>query len=312
MGHRVRRNLKKSRVATHFPSLREEDDLSSNVLMFVEDVQLLLMPIVGRPHKTTNFTVEIQGNREYVDSAIAILKSLTDYDRYSETELLSSVVEGIARQLAWNGRAVHEIVWDEDNGGAYRLCSFTSRRLFHAFGRYIQIIPKADRNFWNKAIIIIPEKYVWDVAMPKVLGGYRGYRAILRRLARIQLHGPSFFRKELFQQRWPAYYDSQRYIREAKYVEAKITAQWGWTQRGISQSSCTEFYLFHRIIQFKWAQAVVREHIVNELNRLLRRLRVDAEIVVKGLPTASKILAIQRKMSKGDISFKEASDACSV
>ena len=280
--------------------------------MFAEDVQLALMPIGGRTHEATDFAVEIQGGCEHVDRIIEILKSLAEYDSHSQTKLLSDAVAGIARQLAWDGRAVHEIVWNEENGGAYQLYSFTSRRLFHAFGRYMQIIPKADRDLWDKAFVIIPEKDIWDVAMPKVLGGYRGYRAILRRLARIQHFGPSFFKNELNRQSWPAYYDFQRYIRETKFVEAKITTRWGWTQRDFSQSSWTEFYLFHRILQFKWVKAVVREHIVNELNRLFRRLPVDAEIVVKGLPTASEIVAIQRRMRKGDVSFKEASDACSV
>ena len=190
--------------------------------------------------------------------------------------------------------------------------SFTSQRLFHAFGRYIQIIPKADRDLWGKSYVIVPEEDIWDVAMPEVLGGYRGYRAILRRLARFQLLGPLFFQTELTRQGWPAHYDFQRHVREAEFFEAKTTARWGWHRRDYSQSNWTDFYMYYRILRFKWAQAVVREHIVNELNRLFARLRVEAKIVVKGLPTASEILAIQQRMSKGDISFLEASDACSV
>ena len=312
MGHRFRRRLKALSVATHFPSLREEGVRSSNVRMFTEDIQLAVMPIGGTPHKATNFAVEIRGGCEHVERAIVILKSLARYEMYSQTKLLSAAVEGISRQLVWHGRAVHEIVWDEEKKGAFRLHSFTSRRLFHAFGRYIQIIPKADRDRWGKAYVIVPEKDIWDVAMPKVLGGYRGYRAILWWLARFRHLGPSFFQDELSRQTWPAHYDLQRYVRETKFFEAKITARWGWNQRDFSQSNWTEFYMFYRILQFKWAQAVVREHIVNEVNRLLKRLRVEAEIVVKGLPTASEIIAIRQRMSKGDTSFKEASDACSV
>ena len=312
MEYRCHRRLKASRVATHFPSLRENRGMSSNVFMFVEDVQLAVMPIGGRPHRASDFAVDIRGGCEHVDHAIAILKSLAEFDQHSNAALLSDVVAGIARQLAWYGRSVHEIVWDEKNSGIFRLHSFTSRRLFHTLGRYVQIIPKADRDLWGKSYVIVPEKDVWDVEMPRALGGYRGYRAILSHLARFRPLAPSFFQEELSRQSWPAHYDFQRYVRETKFFEAKITTRWGWNQRDFSQSNWTEFYMFYRILQFKWAQAVVREHIVNELNRLFRRLRVEAEIVVKGLPTASEIVAIRQQMSKGKISFKEASDACSV
>jgi len=312
VGHRFRRRLKALSVATHFPSLREEGVRNSNVRMFTDDIQLSVMPIGGKPHKATGFTVEVKGGVENVKRATVILKSLTRHHGQGQAELLSDAVEEVARQLAWHGRAVHEIVRDEEDREACRLHSFTSRRLFHAFGRYIQIIPKADRDFWGKSYVIVPEKDIWEVAMPRVLGGYRGYRAILWWLARFRHLGPSFFQDGLSQQTWPAHYDFQRYVRETKFFEAKITARWGWNQRDFSQSNWTEFYIFYRILRFKWAQAVVREHIVNELNRLLRRLRVEAEIVVKGLPTASEIIAIRQRMSKGDISFQEASDACSV
>lgn len=312
MGNRCHRRLKASRVATHFPSLRENLGMSSNAFMFIEDVQLAVMPIGGRPHRASGFAVDIRGRCEHADHATVILNSLAEFDQHSDTALLSDVVAGIARQFAWYGRSVHEIVWNEKNGGTFRLHSFTSRRLFHTLGRYVQIIPKADQDLWGKSYVIVPEIDIWEVAMPKVLGGYRGYRAILWWLARFRHLGPSFLQDELSQQTWPAHYDFQRYVRETKFFEAKITARWGWNQRDFSQSNWTEFYMFYRILRFKWAQAVVREHIVNELNRLFRRLRVEAEIVVKGLPTASEIIAIRKRMSKGEISFQEASDACSV
>ncbi len=312
MGHRFRRRLKALSVATHFPSLREEGVRSSNVRMFTDDIQLSVMPIGGKPHKATGFTVEAKGGVEHVNRAIVILKSLTRHDRHGWAELLSDAVEVIARQLAWHGRAVHEIVRNEEDKEACRLHSFTSRRLFHAFGRYIQIIPKADRDLWEKSYVIVPEKDIWDVTMPKVLGGYRGYRAILWWLARFRHLGPLFFQDELSRQAWPAHYDFQRYVRETKFFEAKITAPWGWNQRDFSQSNWTEFYLFYRVLQSKWAQAMLREHVVNELNRLFKRLRIEAKIVVRGLPTASEIIAIRQRMSNGDISFQEASDACSV
>ena len=313
MRHNSYEKLQAPRAVQYFPSLKKQDFPNLNVYMFTEDVRLAVMPIRGGgPRSTPDFSVEIQGGPEHETRASEILKSLSEHNQPSLAELLSAAVETIAIQLARNGRAVYEIVQDE-RGDACQLHGFTSQRLFRFFGRYIQIIPKADRVPRGKIYVIIPERDVWGIAMPQVLGGCRGYRAMLRRLAGFQHLTPSFLTNELSrQQGWPPYYDYQRYVRESELFVAKLTARWGWNQRDSGQRSRTEFYWFYRTLQFNWAQACLREHIVKELNRLFRRLGIEAEIVVKGLPTASEILAIRQRMCEGHISFSDAYDACSV
>ena len=314
MRHEPYEELKTPRVAKHFPSLTEDDNISTNIYMFVEDVQLAIMPIGGESRLSPNFTVEIQANPDHKTLAVTLLGSLNrdEYAMHSLEKLLSTSVEEIARELSWNGCSVYEIVRDEDNDGGYLLHYFTPRRLLRVFGRYIQIVPKADRSLWKKAYFIIPKTDVWEIAMPKELGGCRGFRAMIKNLSRFQHLTPSFLINNLSRQEWPAHYDSQRYVRETEFFEAKITTQWGWDRRDRSLRNWTEFYFSYRNLQFKWAQAVVREHIVNELNRLFQRLHIEAKIIMKGLPTASEILEIRQHMCEGDISFMEAYDACSV
>ena len=146
MRHKSRQRPKAPRTAPYFPSLQKHDLPNTNVDMFAEDVHRAVMPIGGRPRWATNFSVEIQGNSENETRATEILESLTGHPRYSPAELLSSAVKRIAGKLARNGHAVYQIVRDEKNGEAWRLHGFTSQRLFRFFGRYIQIIPKADRR----------------------------------------------------------------------------------------------------------------------------------------------------------------------
>ena len=308
--------LEQPRVARYFPSLTEETNhRNTNVYMFVEDVWLAVMPIRGESRLAPNFSVEIRGNPDHETRAIAILKSLSSRDGDSGSSferLLSASVGDLAHKLAASGRAVHEIIRDKDNGEAYQLYGFTSGRLFRAFGRYIQMIPKADRKLWNKARVIIPKQDIWDIAMPKGLGGCRGHRAILKKLARFQHFSPSFFRKELSERGFPAYYDDQRYRRAMKSSTAKITVRWGWNQRDSTLQNSTGFYWVYKSLTLKWAQACLREHIVNELNQLFRRLDIEVEIVVKGLPTAQDILKIRQQMCEGKIYFGDALDKCSV
>ena len=315
MKHKSSKQLKAPRVATHFPSLSRKSDLNPNVHMFMQDVQLSIMPIRGKSRLAPDFSVEMQSRTDHKTRVRAILKSLTSIDEHSKPsleELLSTLVEELARNLVWNGRTVHEIIRDAENDEAYLLHSFTFRRLLHIFGWYIQIIPRADRKLWNKARVIIPKQDIWDIAMPKELGGCRGYRKILKKLARFQNITPSFFTEELRKQGFPEYYTPERYVQETKFFVAKITARWGWDQRDNNIQNSTEFYWFYRRLTLKWGQACLREHIVNELNQLFRRLDIEVEIVVKGLPTAQDILKIRQQMCEGKISFGDAHDKCSV
>ena len=68
----------------------------------------------------------------------------------------------------------------------------------------------------------------------------------------------------------------------------------------------------YRFITFDWAKANLREHIIKELNQLFRQLQIDAEIVVKGLPTAREILKTRQQMCEGKITFGEATKKSSM
>ena len=99
-------------------------------------------------------------------------------------------------------------------------------------------------------------------------------------------------------------------VREVQLFTTKATAQWGWDQRDYKLQHWTEFYAVYRHIKLKWAQACIREHIVAELNQLFRRLHIEAEIVVTGLPIAQTILEVQQRMCEGDVSLTDALNAC--
>ena len=284
------------------------DEYDSEGSMFTQDVHGAVMPI-GR---SSGFTVTIEGDSDHTERAGTMLTSLTKYDRHGWEELLSDAISGIAGRLLQEGVAVHEIVKDKDDDGFYSLHSFTSKRLFHIFGKYIQVIPKADRELWGKTYILIPDKDIWKVSMPNIFGGCRGYRATRKRLARTSRRVPLFWDNDLSKQRPPAYFDSKFYRNEIETLGAKITARWGWHQRDYDQNNVTGFYQSYRSLRLKWAQAILREYILRELNKLLRRTGIRAKIIMEGLPTPSGILAVQEEMLKGRISFGDAYNKCSV
>ena len=318
MKNKFHKRLKTPRVAKSFSKLREEVNRNLNLSMFLEDARLGIMPIGGQSDHVPNFSVEIQGKHSNEPRAIAILESLPRRYQYGEyswrnlEKLLSDTVEKFALELVSAGCSIHKIFWDEKNGGVYRLHSFRYKWLFRVFGNYTRIIPKADRHLYDKIYNIVPEKDIWGIMMPKALGGYRGYCAMLRSLARFPDIAPPFFMDQLSKQEWPTNFDPQLHKRERAFFVAKTTKPWGWDQRDYDSENWSEFYGFYRILTLKWAQACLREHIVKELNQLFRRLNIDAEIVVKGLPTAWEILKIRQQMCDGKISFIKAFEKCLV
>lgn len=302
-------NRNKLKAAWHFQSLRQDRQITPSML--IQDIPAGLMP--WRFVKTDTYNVEIVGDDDHKEQATALLQSLGRYDHQDLRELTASAFEEIAKQLSWYGRAPYEIARAEDDKSIYLLSPFTSHRLFSLQIFYIQLIPKNDRDYWKKSIVLLPWRDVWIVSLPSELGGYRGYRALLRKLSRFGSTGPAFWRKDLGQGKsYPVNFDFSEYRRQLEIFEARVTRRWGWNRRDYSQKNWTEFATFYRTITFKWAQAVLREHILKEFNSLLSRLRIDAELRMTGLPNSAHVLDLRNQMTKGLIGYGAATSAASV
>ncbi len=314
MKNEVHETLREPRAVGHFPSLSSLGDINPNTYMFIEDVYTAVMPLRGR-FPQTDYSVELQGNPDDKSRATVILQSLTRRGAHGSSEmsdLLSDTVNNIATILAWHGRAVYEIIRGENSNKAWKLFSFTDKRLIRRFRKYIQKIPKVDQKLWGKTYVEIPKKDIWSISIPKVLGGRRGYRKLLNKLGRFSRLLPKVLMDEIEEQRLTTRFDTGLYRREIELYVAKTTAIWGWNMRFSSLRNSTELYGMYRLITLNWAKACLREHIINELNQLFQRLQIEVKIIVGELPTAQEILDTRKKMCDGTISFREAADASTV
>jgi hypothetical protein len=118
--------------------------------------------------------------------------------------------------------------------------------------------------------------------------------------------------EDLERHRTNSNFNFMEYRREMEIYECRVTRRWGWNRRDLSSGNWTEFALFYRIMTFRWAQATLREHILLELNRLLKRLGINAEIKVSGLPTSENILGLRSEMVFGNISYSKAYEMTSI
>lgn len=309
---RQRSNLQpKPTVARHFQSLNADQFAHNlNVHMFTEDVHLAVMPIEGRSRAKDEFSITLNGSKEECERAQQLIGNIGRFDRHNLTGSISDAVDEIARRLSWEGCAVYEIIPDESD--VPYLYGFTSTNLLKLFGWFIQIIPKGDWELWGKKCALVHSSKIWRIEMPKSLGGRRGYVGIINRLKRFDLIGPKFWRVDLESSKQSDLYDFQMYNRKSEIYRSKVTRTWGWNRRDWSQERTTEFFCFYKQATFRWAQAVLREHIIAELNILLHRLGIECEIVVSGLPTTSEIQEIRRKLLTGELSFASAADKVSV
>ncbi len=297
-------------VATHFPSLSAARDLNPNVHMFTEDVRLAIMPIGGRSEKQKNFAVALDGDKNASERARDLMRDLAESDRDDLPRLVCGAVEGIGKRLAWEGCAIYEIIRSDDS--AHHIYGFTAKRLVRIPGWFVQIIPRADWELWKMKWAAVPVSRIWHVEMPEILQGRSGYLRTLRKLRRFQQLGPAFWRKDLEQGEQSKHFDFQRYVRNTEIYSSQVTNVWGWNRRDRSQERTTEFYGFYKMVTFHWAQAVLREHIILELNALFSRLDVNCQLKINGLPTASEILKIRQELLGGTISFKSASERVSL
>jgi hypothetical protein len=136
--------------------------------------------------------------------------------------------------------------------------------------------------------------------------GAKEYLKILNGLKRYKSTFPPFVQEDLHAGRTTQHFDSKEYIRRREAREAHLTILWGWPRRDTSLNHQTEFFAFYRTITFRWAQSILREHIISEINLLFKRLKIESVIEIHGIPTPASILETRQKMVDGSISFEEA------
>lgn len=296
----------KPTVATHFPSLSRPLGINQNIHMFTQDVQLAVMPIGGRTEKHKEFAVTFEGVDKECEKAEQLIGEICRYDRHDVAGMVCDAVEEIARHLAWEGCAVYELI--RSDAGLQHVWSFTSKGLWRLPGYFVQFIPRGDWDLWKKKLVVVPSGRIWFLEMPPALGGRRGYMNVLGRLRRFEHIGPEFWRRDLEHGVQTKNFDLQHYARNSEIYYGQVTRTWGWNRRDWSQERSTEFFTFYKLLRFSWAQATLREHIVDELNELFARLGIKCELKVTGLPTSTDILQTESQLSEGAISFGTASD----
>ena len=108
-----------------------------------------------------------------------------------------------------------------------------------------------------------------------------------------------------------ATFSFREYINVVEAYQSRVTKEWGWNRRDYTLENNTEYYSIYKRITRARAQALLRTHIINEINKLLCRLAIAARIEVSGLPSPGDISMTRNDLAAGKLSFTRALDSVS-
>jgi hypothetical protein len=282
--------------ALHF---HYDDNDSLYVNMFREDFTSFLMPYNGIGKRYQNIKAYFEGSDDEIKLASSIFSSIIKNEHYgNQSELISEVINSIATSLSWQGNAVYELLYKKNK---IHILEFSAKNLINCFFWQIQLnIQFEDHKIFN----VLDAKSIWRIDMPKGLGGKRVYRHIMKNLMTYDSHGPSFFLNDIETQTNNGF-DFTKYQYEFHVFLRKSIGNFGWNLRNLDDTYKTEFHMFYSILTFQWAQSVLRNHIISELNTLFHRLELNIKVIVEGFPTSEEILQFRQQLILGDKTFDE-------
>jgi len=289
---------------------RPDFDSASYSAMFIRNYDAGIIPF--RMDGKDPFTVRLSVANQGLEKQLVEFLSIGQYGQYFLNESLQSAIEALSLYLITYGEVYLEIVCKDDTDkidiGSNKPVFLPWGKVIKLLNRFFQIVPIANWGHQEKKFYILPASRIWHVQLPKQLGTPRAHRRMLKRLARLSVVTPGFVRKN------GIYDESARYdfIAQRHYQDIAAeseTAKWGGSQGASQIEGTTEYHLVVTRLKSAYSQALIREHLINEINTLIARLGADNALEVEGLVSSATINEAMNKLEKGDIGFSEALDA---
>lgn len=286
---------------------RPRPELSGKSFMLWRDLQNGMMRVPG---SRWDVRIRLDPEDEKLETWVVGLIDIGDHSRDSLSYAIPAFVEQIANHLGYDGEGFFEIISGESENGLplTTLAPLPSGIVKRRRGAFLQVLPAEDREAGQPDAIRIPAFRMWHVRLPAELGTPKEHRAMLIALSRQEpIAGFAIQDGKLGAGEG---YEFSTHRRASDIATERATKRWGTIPSLQQIAGTTEFYYVARQLQFLRSQALVREHIVAELNKLLSRLGAGAAIRVDGLPTAAVIGDYVSKLESGEVSFKAALGAC--
>ncbi|WP_063703601.1 hypothetical protein [Pseudoalteromonas gelatinilytica] len=273
---------------------------SAQVHILREELHLGVLPVGGRAIGGKNFDIELIGN----DASIVkeMLQSIERVSRSSFCELVCDIVNNIAQNLTYFGSVRYEIV-KQNTGFSLH---YIPQKSFYVIGMWgLQFVPKKQREHVQKRFIFRLKKHIWDLTFPDTICSKGSYIKVLGKLAKYtELMPRNIQHDKIFDT--DLGFDGTSFNKQTKKYTYKALKDIGGAQRETNLTYVNEYYLINRMIRMNLSKALLREHIINELNFLFIKLNIDSKLAVTGLPSSKDIRSILRELDAGEIGLDEA------
>jgi hypothetical protein len=301
--------MKVSRLSrAYFPNVgRPDDSPELYAFMFIRDIHTGIMPF--RRGREYPFTVKLARKNQNLEKQLNEFLGIGQGTAWSLDESLWQTTETLSHYLAALGETYLEIVYDDEkagNGLTGRSLVFLPRgKMLKLFSYYIQIVPIRNWKRREKKFYVIPSNRIWHIKLPRKLATPRKHRKMLKKLNTLSEPMPEFALKD-GELGGSVKYDFTKHHYNKEIAVEHTTTRWG-SIRSLSQiKGTTEYYYIVNRLQATYSQALLREHIFAEVNKLLHRLGVKNSVKVEGLSSSSELLQAIKKLEKGEIGFSEA------
>jgi hypothetical protein len=287
----------------YFPNSADRLGTEGNQFLFTRDLPLGIMP--NRINRDAQFRVILEPEDEEVTGGLISMLDVGHFTRQDLTEATVEFVERVAELIGYRGEVLLELVGG--GPGAFpKLSPLPPGPVMRAPGGFYQLIPKADRTeLKSGAAVRIPSTKLWQVKLPRELGGVRGHRRMLAALGERSSPAPNFLFRTPDMGR-SAGYDFAAHRRACEVGIERATRHWGTIPSRFRVDGTTEYFLFSRRLAFAHAQAKLRDHILHELNQLLRRLQIEHRIRTEGLKSPTEIEKTLLRLRAGELTISEA------
>ena len=317
------------RSIRRFLTSGDEWNEDGDAFLFTRDLPLGVMPIGGQQSRP-EYDVRLEPANDRL--ALLLVEGLSlgraiGHGRAAELPDVVADFVGMATQfLAYFGEVYFELVRlevvvggpadvSEQDGEASSteagtafpvLCALPPGRVRRFPSRYLQMIPKGDRELYGgRRFVALPSESVWHLMLPPALGSPRVHRQMLRHLRRLNGLTPEFAIKDGDVGRSVGY-DAGINHAAAVLRREQLTRRWGRMPSVFQSDGPTEYHSLARVLQWQQSQATLREHLFAELNALFDRLGIQHRLVVTGLPSAQEIGYAMQQMRAGKMTVAEA------
>lgn len=268
-----------------------------------EDIGTFIMPIAkSYSSRQESFEARFNGSDVEGEKLRTLVSHVPEHHDSDESDFICDVVNSVGQSLSRQGFALFERLYKKGATGSqdYLLHEIYPGRVFRVPGGHIQVTPSdAIPETNRRRLVYLPNKDTWRVEMPPALGGSSGYRQILSSVARLGNGMPDFFRPEAIQSKQLSGFDFNVRQQAIKKHLAALTKSFGYGFRETDSECMTECYFVYRHITFAWAKAVIRNQIIDEINRLATTIGISAQIDVVGLLSPAEIIDVRQKAMSG-------------